>query len=768
MGHFKVRSLRALFVLTLAVAGSIFAHALTAPSAVPAEFEAFFPVAVWYGGGKARAPMLERVDSTSAERWGKDLDHIKAVGFNTIKCWVDWATAEPKPGVFNFENLDLLLRLAQERGLRVVIQAYLDSAPDWVGERYPDGRFVDRSGAVIESQAAPGFCIDHPGVRAEIVKFLHALSAQANRSTALYGWDVWSEPHVINWAEFPYLSNPEFCFCPSSQARFREWLKAKYQTLDALNAAWYRGFERWEQVEPPRSSTILSYTDYLDWRAFIADKIAGDLKTRVDSMRSVDSAHPVTSHAAVPGLFTDPTDGYGEPDDWQMAASADFFGTSMYPKHAASTRPWPYQMLSAGLDFTRSSGRSFGKRWWIGELQAGQGVTGMRIADPVNSHDLEYWMWKVIAHGAREIAVYAWYPMNAGFESNGYGLINLDGTLTDRARAAGKVAQIISRNGGEILKAEPASAQVAILYNRLSYMVGGAQPSLSKLGNAPRDSLEGLHRAFSEQQIPVDFVHPDDVLQNKLGPYKILYLPFPVMLSRDVARAVAQYIQNGGSVVAEARLAWNDERGFSSDIVPGFGLAEVFGAREKVIRPVEKAQIQLEASSGLAGLKAGETVVGEAFEEDLEPQAGTRVLGRFSNGQPAIVEKSYGKGKAILVGSFLAVAYQRHLTASTKNLLLAFARSAGVTPEVEVSGPGTSEVEVRQLVDDRFQILFAFNHSEKPAAATFSVRIPWAVEGIRTLSDDKPVPFHLTAGKTVFQKNLAGGEVYALRLKRRE
>ena len=33
---------------------------------------------------------------------------------------------------------------------------------------------------------------------------------------------------MINWAEFPYLSNPEFCFCPSSQARFREWLKKKY------------------------------------------------------------------------------------------------------------------------------------------------------------------------------------------------------------------------------------------------------------------------------------------------------------------------------------------------------------------------------------------------------------------------------------------------------------------------------------------------------------------------------------------------------------
>src|SRR5579859_6224099 len=149
---------------------------------------AFFPMAVWYGGGKARAPMLEPLDTTSVARWGKDLDQIKAVGFNTVKCWVDWATAEPKPGEYHFESLDLIMRLASERGLRVIVQIYLDSAPDWVGERYPDGKFVDRSGAVIESQASPGFCVDHPGVRAEVVKFIQALSREANRSKALHGW----------------------------------------------------------------------------------------------------------------------------------------------------------------------------------------------------------------------------------------------------------------------------------------------------------------------------------------------------------------------------------------------------------------------------------------------------------------------------------------------------------------------------------------------------------------------------------------------------
>ncbi|HXX23826.1 MAG TPA: beta-galactosidase [Terriglobia bacterium] len=746
---------------------SQFGLASGAWSAPPAGGDSFYPVAVWYGGGKARAPMLERVDAGSPRRWGKDLDQIKAVGFNTVKCWVDWATAEPKPGEFDFQNLDLLMRLAQERGLRVVVQIYLDSAPDWVGETYPDGRFVDRSGAVITSQAAPGFCIDHAGVRGEVVKFLEALSGEANKFPALYGWDVWSEPHVINWAEFPYLYNPEFCFCPSSQARFREWLKKKYGTLEALNAAWYRRFERWEQVEPPRASTILSYTDYLDWRAFIDDKLAGDLRTRVEAIRSADQAHAITSHAAGPALFTSPTDGFGEPDDFKMSESADFFGTSLYPKHAESTHPWSYQMLAAGLDFTRSAGHSFGKGFWIGELQAGQGVTGMRVAEPVDSHDEEFWMWKVLSHGAREIAVYAWYPMSSGYESNGYGLINLDGTLTPRARAAGKVAQQIAQNGGDLLASEPARAQVAVLFNRLSYMVGGSEPSLSKLGNATRDSLEGVHRAFFEQQIPVDFVHPMDVVRDKLSQYKILFLPFPVMLSKNVAEGVARFIRNGGSVVAEARLAWNDERGFSSDEVPGMGLAAVFGAREKVIRPLEKPEVILEANAGVPGWTPGRRAVSAAFEEELEPLPGARVLARFADGAPAIVENNYGRGKAILVGSFLAMAYERQHDEATKQVLVGFARAAGVAPEVTVSGENTSQMEVRRLEGNGVQFLFAFNHSNHAADAKIAIRVPWTVGAARSLNDEQKAAFSQSEEGLVLAKQLSAGGIWVVRFERR-
>jgi beta-galactosidase len=267
------------------------------------------------------------------------------------------------------------------------------------------------------------------------------------------------------------------------------------------------------------------------------------------------------------------------------------------------------------------------------------------------------------------------------------------------------VARAIAANGPDLLAAEPARAQVAVLFNRLSYMVGGAESSLSKLGNALRDSAMGVHRACAEQQIPMDFVHPQDVLHDKLSQYKILFLPFPVMLSKSVAEGVARFIRSGGTVVAEARLAWNDERGFSSDEIPGMGLAAVFGAREKVIRPVEKPELILEPNTGLDGWAAGKRVTAEAFEEELEPASpaggplpGCRVLARFADGPPpvgaapqtelikgngvagtggpqagppAIVESTYGKGKAILVGTFLALAYERQHNDAAKQVLLA-------------------------------------------------------------------------------------------------
>ena len=752
----------------LVLLGAVLAGAsLAASQTAPPGGNSFYPAAVWYSGGKARAPMLEPVDATSAQRWGADLDQIKADGFNTVKTWIDWQTGEPSRGKFNFSNLDLLMRLAHERGLRVIVQIYMDSAPSWIGRLYPTGRFVDSSGAVINSQSAPGYSLDDPGVQKEAVAFMEALSDDANRFPALCGWDVWSEPHVINWAEFPYLSNPEFGFNPSTQARFRAWLKTKYGTLAALNTAWYRTFTSWDEVEAPRFPTILSYTDYIDWRMFIDDKLAGDLALRTRAIRSADKTHPIASHSDAPSLFTSPTDGYGEPDDFKMSASTDFYGTSMYPKHSESTHPWSSAFLDTALDFSRSAGHSVDKGFWIGELQAGQGATGMRIAAPVTPEDETFWIWQAVAHGAREFAVYSWNPMSSGFESNGYGLINLDGTITPRARAAGKVAAIVSRHASSLLKATPALAQVAILYNRLSYMVGGSQPSLSKLGRAPIDSAVGLHRAFAEAQIPVDFVSTESVAAGKLDQYKILFLPFPVMMSSNVANGIRRYVENGGVIVGEARLAWNNERGFASDIIPGLGLDKVFGGREKLIEPQDHVHIALDPSADLPRLSGVTTVEGGAFQEILDPYPGSQILGRFESGDPAIIENSFGRGKAILIGSFTALGYDENPDPATQKFLVSLAGLAGVSAPVTVSGAPGSTVEVRRLVGKDEQIVFAFNESESPVDVSLQVDAGSPIGHAVNWDGDQEVPFRQSDGKVTLHKAFAPREVWVVDLQAR-
>ena len=300
----------------------------------------YFPMAVWYGGGKARAPMLEPDPRAKKEIWRRDLKQIHSLGFNTIRCWIDWASGEPEEGKYQFDSIDVLLELARQEGLKVVIQTYMDAAPDWVGRRFPDSLYESASGEKMHSESAPGYCFDHPGVRNAELAFFTALADLAGKSSAFLGWDLWSEPHVINWATANYLYHPEFCFCPSSVRRFRAWLRHKYPSLEDLNRAWYRRYTSWEQVQPGRLSTILSYTDYIDWRTFIQQKLGEDLHLRYEAVKHGAPGRIATSHAAIPSLFTSPLAGDGSPDDWIMADQVDYYGTSMYPEafHAGGTR----------------------------------------------------------------------------------------------------------------------------------------------------------------------------------------------------------------------------------------------------------------------------------------------------------------------------------------------------------------------------------------------------------------------------------------------
>jgi beta-galactosidase len=678
-------------------------------------------VAVWYSGGKARAPMLETITADSPRVWKEDLVKVKRLGFNTVRTWVEWNVGEPQEGYYHLENLDLLLRLASEVGLKVIVQVYVDSAPEWVGKKYPDGHYAAQDGQAIPSQAAPGYCFDHRGVRKAVLDFFQEVARHVATSPAFYGWDLWSEPAALNWARVGYKSEPMFCYCPSSMERFRLWLKGKYGTLDHINEAWHRTFNDWNQVEPPRYGTILTYTDFMDWRVYYGYKLAEDLKLRNDAVKAIDPQHVTTSHAPNPSpLVRTLADPYDPTDDYVMKDSVDFFGTSFYPKLTAPEYNWTLERRVLAMDLTNSM--TAGRGFYVGELQSGYGVHGTTIGTPVTSSDLELWTWGMISRGARAINYYAFYPMNAGYESGGYGMINLDGTLTERSRHAGEIAQRIQQNSDLLLQSHPQPAEVAIIFSPLTPLLGGYDEENSR--TAMHQSVAGYHRIFFERNLRVDVLSSRELSQHELTRYKLVIVPYPLMLTAEEASVLKEYVSNGGHLFVEARPGWVDERGHAEPKVPGFGWDEMLGVHEKQLLPGKEFEVKW----GDSHFKS------MTFQEQFDVQnKSARPLAFAADGTPIAWQNSYNKGSAILFGSFAGQEnYQRPLTKHPLGQILS--QWAGLS-QPHLQAPPL--LELREMQGPAGQWVFFFNHSSKPATVEFSRELESPASHVREIMTDQ-------------------------------
>jgi beta-galactosidase len=726
----------------------------------------FFPFSVWYSGGKARAPMLSEVTPASREEWRRDLQQIRDLGFNTVRTWVEWKSVEPRPGEFNFENLRLLMELANEVGLRVFIQMYIDSAPDWVGQSFPHTHFVAQSGQEIPSQAAPGYCTDNHEISDLVLRVYTETARVASQYPNLYGWDLWSEPSLVNWAHIDYIQNAQFCFCHATMARFRVWLRQKYGSIDALNRAWHRNFEDWSTVEPPRFSTILSYTDYIDWKTFIYERLAADLGARYDAIRAGGSNHVITSHAAISSILLSPHLGEGATDDFLMAEQVDYYGVSIYPKHNRPETHWPWWRLMTILDFQRSANR-MNRGWYIGEMQAGTGTIALLLSEPVTPADHRIWAWSSIAKGARGINVYAYYPMSSGYESGGYGLINLDGTMTERAVSTGRIAGIVNANRDLLVASTPVPAKVGILYNPLAQMVGGQQRR-QDWPEAHPNSLMGYYRVFAQNNIPVDFVHRNELERGDVSQYSLLIVPYPLMFTQAAADGLRRFVERGGHAVAEARLAWNDDRGFAAPIIPGAGLHEVFGVREKEafmrqqieMRPVAGGHVLDGAASMLRGRLHVNTVT------PLSDQA--QVLATV-DGEPVIVASRFGAGQTLFIGSYLGWANHPEPDAGNSAFIRQLATWAGVDKPVTTSldGVGDAPMVARLQQGTDGYVLFLINHDAQPRDVTVTVRLPDGAWAMTELVADRQRNATASGGELRFDTRVGGQDVEVWSLRRR-
>ncbi len=306
-------------------------------------------------------------------------------------------------------------------------------------------------------------------------------------------------------------------------------------------------------------------------------------------------------------------------------------------------------------------------------------------------------------------------------------------------------------------------------------MVGGQQAFTGEgqtIGvNNLSESLQGVHRAFFERNIPVDFLHVGDLGTARAAGYRLIIAPYPVMMSRPHVEALGAYVRNGGTLLTEARCGWVDEKGASSPIVPGGGLHEVFGCRETELTPLAKTGVvEIKAADEAFPLLApGDKLDSLFFEETFDVFGKeSRVVATFADGRPAVVAAPFGKGRAIIAGSFLGSAYHHFKNPNNGKFFAGLAEWLKIRPAVRVTASEPDAVvEGRLLQGDGYAILFGFNRGDKAVTAKFGI-----VSGAKRitaadLETGLAVPTVKDGERTVVEKRLEPSEVWVVRMSER-
>ncbi len=178
-----------------------------------------------------------------------------------------WALLEPEPGRFELDWLARVLDRLADGGVGVDLATATASPPPWLPHRHPESLPVTAQGTRLSPGGRQAYCPSSPVYREHAVRLTRTLAERFGDHRALRMWHVGNE----------YACHNTHCYCDVSAAAFREWLRDRYDDVDALNHAWGTAFwsQRYadfDEVLPPRAVTaIANPTQQLDFRRFSSD-----------------------------------------------------------------------------------------------------------------------------------------------------------------------------------------------------------------------------------------------------------------------------------------------------------------------------------------------------------------------------------------------------------------------------------------------------------------------------------------------------------------
>ncbi len=630
-----------------------------------------------------------------------DLPLLKRLGFNMIKIQEHWSTDEPEEGHYDFSRVDRLIARAGELDLGIYLGLTMEQAPMWLWRKYPDCHMVAADGHshmtptqyTIPMDGKPGPCWDHPGARSAAERFIAELARTLGRHKNIWAWNTFQE--IGFWPN--EAGKTGFCYCPHTLERFRDWLRERYGSLPALDHAWQLNHAHWQDVEPPRRQEPVA--PFIDWRYFMDDvTLTRNLEFKTAALRAHDPLQrPVFSHADTPRI--------GSGAEWRWARAADFFGTSNYPMwnngqawddpvvdEAGARRNELWEEMMMCTDLARgNNGRD--RALWGAEFQGGPIVTALHISRTPTAADMRRWLLAGLACGMTGISFWNHRPERFWKEGNGFGLLDAFGEHTERMAAASAIGRAVQQHARFFSQSQPPRAQVALLVNEDLYHF--FQACNGDVHHHYMYNLRGYYARLWRMGIPVDFIDAREVCAGELQHFKAAILCMPLALDADWFAHLPAYVHAGGTLISEACPGRYERMGWTTRSQMVKGAEALFGAEHESLSLVHEAERpgrwmpperrfnEIEPCTRLEGTGefAGAQVLANFWLQTLRPTTAEPIL--LAGERVAATRHCYGRGQALLLGSFLGLGALAHRAADpgTDDFLAQLLCDADVWPD---------------------------------------------------------------------------------------
>lgn len=607
--------------------------------------------------------------------WEDDIARIADSGLNTLQLWVVWAWVEAKSGVFNFDDYDKLLSLADKYGLKVVLSTIAEIHPYWIHREVKGSEMVDNMGNTVISSnrvechygLTPGGCFDHAGVWDRMAVFLETVVKRYRSESHLAGWDAWNE---LRWNVH---ADGLVCYCEHTQQEFRKWLDQKYGGLDGLNRFWKRRYQEWDEVRPGKLPRRSPYTEMMAYCAFISERSNQHAVNRYNLIKNLDQSRPVTVHGAKPSQHH-----FGEypmnmpldrGNDWDFAEAIDGIGTSSFPV-------WQNEDdidFAARLDCSASAAGK--KSIWLSELQGGRAALGFDTEETVTAEQQQRWIWAGLSRSADAILLWCWRDEVFGFESAGFGMAGADGLAKARLQAMKKTGRIIKEHGALLKNFVPEAAEVGIFFSPWSYYMHWVE---EQNGKTAYSAIQQYQRALVKNNIPHLMVE-EGHLEN-LNELKILFMPRTIIVDEATAHKLEEFVETGGTIVCESECGAFDSAGLYRYPEERF-LARLTGVAEIGRRNIQEDRIAVELPGERVQLSVRQwlTPTPKAVNAEVLAECEEGVL---------IQRVPCAKGSVVLCGSYFGDE-ERENELEFETFIKRLTQDSGVQPNISTETPNT-------------------------------------------------------------------------------